>query len=235
MRKRRKVFIFFGVIALLAALFAILRPTGEPIYNGRSLSQWLEIYQGNVYDQTSPRFLEAQIAVSEIGTNALPYLLKWIRYEPSAWRRTLRRRLPNRIADNEAILRWIDGPADRRGRCAMLGFGILGTNATAAIPELTVMMKDKTALRTAGRAIFALGSTGEASIPILTAALADPKQLNRQRVVYGFMFLKDAGYTNICLPPLLDALNDQDFSVRRAATNVLRQIAPEVLGDTPTE
>jgi len=52
----------------------------EPEYGGKRLSEWVMAYA----DYTSPTSDSQQIddAIRHIGTNAIPYLLDWIRYEP---------------------------------------------------------------------------------------------------------------------------------------------------------
>src|SRR5260221_7633398 len=55
----------------------------EPAYKGRSLSQWIGRLPGI---PTQDSATEADRAVREIGTNAVPFLLEWIAYEPEPWR-----------------------------------------------------------------------------------------------------------------------------------------------------
>lgn len=168
-----------GLAVLLMVLFFVLKPADEPNYQSRPLSEWLAIYQSDVCGQQSSEFEEAREAVIHIGTNALPYLLKCIRYEPPAWKKRIRRQLPDPIADNETFNRWFDGPSDRRSECAMLGLGILGTNAVAVMPELVTMMRDSTTPARSVRAMLALGSFGESAIPAYRLALADTNQSKR--------------------------------------------------------
>ncbi len=69
-------------IALLALAFAADK---EPTYDGHALSYWLQRYQESVKarppHQDHPDNPEK--AILAIGTNAIPWLLKWIRYEPN--------------------------------------------------------------------------------------------------------------------------------------------------------
>src|SRR6187455_1563361 len=48
MSKRRKVLVLLGVIALAVACFVTLRPVAEPKYQGRYLSEWMAICEGNI-------------------------------------------------------------------------------------------------------------------------------------------------------------------------------------------
>lgn len=235
MQKRRRVFTLLALAVLLTVAYFVLKPIDEPKYQGRSLSEWLAIYRSDVYLQQTPEFEEARQAVLNIGTNALPYLLKWIRYEPPAWRETLRRNLPSRIWDNDTFQKWIKGPTGERASHANAAFGILGTNALAALPELEALMKDNAAPRTASRAMSALASLGRSSLPIFETALADSNQTNRYRIIYNIRLMAWAEGTNTCLPLLLQALTNDDRMVRTATTNVLTQLAPEMLTNAPPQ
>ena len=216
------------MIAVVA--FAILNRSAEPIHSGRALSQWLAIYQNQAYDQSpSPEMAEAEMAVRNIGTNGIPFLLQWINYEPPTWRKKLRSNLPDRLANSPLIARIVDGAAYSKSSVAIHGFGILGTNAVAVIPEFTRMMNDTNAPTRSRRATLALSSLGMEGFHALVYALSDPQRSNRFRIIYNLRIMAWQCVTNICLPPLVKALSDQDHLVRRAATSVLESIAPETL------
>src|SRR3954469_4010547 len=97
MKTRRIVLVLLaaGVIGLCAFLW----PEPEPRYQGRKLSQWL-LLRDSAPPFTRPNGLNARLAsfksfpavsygssaetedaIRHIGTNALPYLVKWIQYE----------------------------------------------------------------------------------------------------------------------------------------------------------
>jgi hypothetical protein len=65
--KRRCVIVTILNVCLLGVVAMNVWPW-EPVYQGRKLSKWLE-HSGE----------EADNAVRHIGTNALPYLVRWIR------------------------------------------------------------------------------------------------------------------------------------------------------------
>ena len=95
----------------------------EPVCRGRTLSQWLIAYGGldsreRVYDSPGVDPIEkekARKAVREVGSNAVPFLLDW--------------RVGARPLSAQGVRRW--------DSAWLLGFEILGTNASAAIPELS--------------------------------------------------------------------------------------------------
>src|SRR5213594_3172572 len=83
MRRRRLLLLLAGCAAVVLA-FALAWPRDrEPEYQGRKLSYWLSAYNTSypgvlIYDSRVAR------AVRSAGTNALPFLLEWVRYEHPA-------------------------------------------------------------------------------------------------------------------------------------------------------
>jgi hypothetical protein len=175
MRKRTKMVIFLAC-ALAAAATTLLRvriSSKEPKYNRRPLHYWVALLpfpstdikrQGRVYRQ--------------LDTNALPYLVEWIQYEPPQWRHSLARSikdLPPRalftaLADHVQF--------DQRevlAEGAVLAFDFLGANAAPAIPDLARLMDNPAMPRTASRATCALGAIGTNSMPALLKVFENPK------------------------------------------------------------
>ncbi len=76
--KQRKRIIWLACFAFGATLFGMLLPSREPRYQGRSLSDWL--FQAEQSNNKPAEFEAARKAVLSIGTNAIPFLLKWTEY-----------------------------------------------------------------------------------------------------------------------------------------------------------
>lgn len=226
MRKWPAILIALASVALLVGLAAILTQEREPHYNGRSLSSWLKTYDALVMTQDSPEFAESEAAVRQIGTNAIPHLLNWIRDEPAPWRRTVRRAIPYPVADTRLVSFLLEG-SDKQG-AASSGFIILGTNAASAIPALLPLIKDTTHPRTAKRAIASLSFLGPAAFPALTNSLADRSQPFRTTIaIYlGAFMAPDVG-TNTVLPPLNAALNDPDPEVQRTVAYAVKRLTSD--------
>lgn len=214
---------------------AILNRNNEPVYHGRRLSEWLSVVSSHAYDEElSPEMAEAESAVRNIGTNALPYLLAWIKYEPPVWRVKLGRSLPDRFADSPTISRLVEGAAQERASVSIFGFRILGTNALSAISELTVLMSDTNSPGASKRAVLALSGLGVEGFEALVSTFSDPHKPNRFRIIFSLRTSAFQVGTNRCLPALIKALSDQDQFVRTSATNVLLSIAPEALTNAPS-
>jgi len=186
--RTRQRTIAFTVLVLVIGAFAyvILSEKPEPRYQGKRLSEWLAIHS----NPNSSEGAEAAVAVRSIGTNALPFVLEWMRYEPPPWREKLRTVASSpRIAEALAYIAdalgytvpkdLFVGESSKQADDAAEVIYILRSNAISAIPELEALMKDNRTPVRGRRAIRALGKIGPPAIPVLTNALTDPNQINR--------------------------------------------------------
>src|SRR5882672_1047262 len=138
------------VVVLACVVAAVVWPRErEPEYKGKRLSEWLGLYHEQIdvegVDFRSELRDEAE-AVHHIGTNALPWLLRWVRYEPPAWRikvysfmNMMPRALQNDFLMNRDPFRY------QQYNLALTGFSILGERASPAVPELARLVNDPTA------------------------------------------------------------------------------------------
>jgi hypothetical protein len=232
--KRRKL-IAIVLIAVIGGVIALSLPrrNNEPEYQGRRLSEWLELcvsYQGDELG----RHVEPTAAVQKIGTNALPYLLKWIAHEQPTWKSTLYVKLPSFIRNLAPVRSWLVGPLLREA-LAIEGFTVLGTNAASCVPALEAMMKADTNGVVSAKLSFVLGEIGEAAIPAIKAALANTNQVDRYNVLYAVNKMPRNQATNLWLPIVLGALNDHDGLVRAMATNIMKNFTAEALTNAPLE
>lgn len=141
MRRRRVIVIVAGsAVAVVAVALAFPRDR-EPEYNGMKLSSWLAIASLGVSAGDS----QCAQAVRQIGTNALPFLLKWIRYERSPWQDRLLTRF-DKLAPRlrrSAIRAWLSGERQwLRAHAVEWGFYILGADAAPAIPGLVEVLNE---------------------------------------------------------------------------------------------
>lgn len=100
--KRRRVILSVGLIGLLAALITTSRlAPPEPVWKGHRLSEWLDFYDSSLRFETNdgrhPPFTDDEIAgaLDGIGTNALPFLRRWLMAKPDRLRTWCNRRLMN--------------------------------------------------------------------------------------------------------------------------------------------
>ena len=149
-------------LPLLVALFLGRPWEREPRYQGRPLSYWLA-------HNNDPK---VEAALDHIGTNALPFLLKWIRYERPHWRNVLFEKAPS------SLEKFTISGAELRANASGVAIAYLGTNAAAALPELTTLARDTNAPETAIRATWALASIGPGGIQPLLAIARDTNNPN---------------------------------------------------------
>lgn len=180
--KRPRTILVIAIIASVTTTLVLAWPREkEPTYKGRSLSQWLQLYREHAEGK-----IEAEQAVREIGTNALPWLLKWVGHRPPAWSRAVgylhaswnpANRAINAVQThlNEiALMRWR----------AAFGFQILGDAASNAAPQLVKMLDADNPGRqwphdTWPPPAYALSRIGDTGIKPLLDWVSDPRSLAR--------------------------------------------------------
>jgi hypothetical protein len=159
-RKRKKLIaIVFGLAAISALVALALRDRDpEPAYNGHPLSYWVSEFTHDAHD------VENGEPIRQIGTNAFPFLLRWIAFEPSTLRTKtveLAERLPSEWRPD-----FLDNPQWLFARAAD-AFQALGPQATNAIPALTLMATNDTSGEITKRCAMALARIGKTALPAL--------------------------------------------------------------------
>ncbi len=231
---KRRLLVVLPAVLLVAALYAIFRPQPEPSYQGRSLRTWLADFDKDL--ARNPRwglapFLiqdvkrldqKAVEAIRQIGTNALPFLLSWIRYEAPAWNTKLKGLL------KKAGISWSPGlDKERRAARAQVAFEILGPRAKAAIPELTRVTDDSRPSIPARRAILALSCLGEAAVPPLVSLITNETRHHELRLRALESMAWMGTNARAAVPALIQCLKDPDRGIRSLAASDLGQLKSE--------
>ena len=174
----------------------------EPSYNGKRLGEWLETRIEGGGDFTPA----AKDAIHQVGTNAIPALLKRLTYvrPPYCFN-------PFQININAAG-----------------GFIALGEQAKPALPELWLLM-DNTNKDTALTAMIATCGTGSNAMPFLIKGLTNP--FANVRGLAANILMEGVGdkfpeQRKQAIPLFVKLLNDPDDDVRMNATNQLKEIDP---------
>ena len=221
--------ILLAVAAFGVVLFTVL-PTnrGEgPVTSGRHLSEW-------VGSRTSDGelFFKAQDAVIATGSNAFPYILRWIQSEETPRRYKLPRFAQIFIMNHSSLEHWLRTSTERRTQGAQDAFCLLGTNAPPqTITELVRLMNATNMPQTRFRAASILPSTGTNGLPALVAVLENPTQPLRWLVVRLF-FVDErlASSSQAAVPGLIQCLKDptrQTAAVAAAALGKMKA-SPEL-------
>jgi len=244
MKKRPRIIAGLLFCILAVASVALLWPgEREPEYKGRTLTQWIVLHDRatgaesvhkSAYDPST--LWEADNAVYHIGTNALPWLIKWIQSVPSRsrWRQKTADaldKLPGELWDRTPVDSSLDDPAQTRLGVAGWGFYMLGSNANAAVPELTRLANDR-ALPQISRnaAMGALTSIGEAGVPTLLAILSDRTHPNRSDAAGDIGHTRLGTNADIAVHLLAKCVADPDTATAARAAGALGylKIKPEV-------
>ena len=235
-RWRRFLWILLGCgFAAAIAVLAVGRDNG-PRVRGRSLKGWVDRYFAAYnMNEDSPEAREAADAIREIGTNAIPYLLKWVVHENPAWGRKGLNSLGqlvrpvNRAVSDRMLFgpRFSEGPS-RQAWSAILAFGILGGEARTAVPELARLLNDPR--QRSINAAIALGKIGLDGLPPLLSLVANSTGSRRAMAILeiGQMGTNARSAAPMLTPYLCSSNRFESY----AATNALRKLAPEMLGET---
>lgn len=182
-----------------------LPPTDqEPGYQGRCLSEWVDL-AGRDYSGSEP----AKASIRAIGTNAIPILLKRVRHEDpyGRWRRRIALLAFPRSARDTPMVMLLSGvTAGNNVYRAVDAFGILGTNAASAIPELVTLSKNTNRPNAAFYSINALSLLGPLAYPPMMAALGDTNCPYRDVFARNFPNLAPFVGTNVCRDALTTTL-----------------------------
>ena len=153
------------VLGIVVLIFGIVHLSSrrEPSYQGKTLSEWIVPFcrqTTNGLDAPGgPQYFEqlqpTRHAVSQIGTNGLPFLIARLNHRESAFHRDLRQ-----LTDKQPVtaLRLAD-PRVVKVR-AIRALAILGPRAQPAIPSLTTQLADPVLSEHAVYALSGMGAEG---------------------------------------------------------------------------
>jgi hypothetical protein len=230
--KRKRIISLCVASVLVAGAVVLVWPRGpkEPEYGGKKLSEWME-ESGFSYWISGNRYYvmsrEAQNALHHIGTNAIPYLVQWVGYEPPSWKTKLyaiiQKTFHYTFIDHRSLAR------ASRAEGATAALQTLGPKAEGAIPELATLANNPKATNSARRATAVLsrlqGKLLSADIALMTNSSANVRLRSINLVVEQYL---NGEWPGTSLSPALlvvvQRLTDEDRNVRNAAAHGLGQL-----------
>ena len=157
--KGQKRLVAGALIVVTVGVLGWVRSSREPMYQGRSLSFWLDqINEAGALENCDP----ALAAIRAMGTNALPFLLKNIEEGNNSWFEERMFGVAKRFPTLGALL-----PASTRNQSpTCLALKALGTNAAPIVPELGRLSADPKMARWAALALFSIGPAAAPGLEI---------------------------------------------------------------------
>jgi hypothetical protein len=231
--------------AFLCLFIVQSTPAKEPYYESKPLSDWL----------CCEPLDEAQSAVQQIGTNAIPTLLDMVGITEKTKKRVAGR-LGSETIQRDA--RSEDFRIDDVQDIAVeRGFAVLGTNAESAIPKLVKLLDSEETSGHAAQALAVIGSKGFAALTnylavgpmrgsvivalgqkgggdpkVITQILVHALETDPELADNAAMFLADRDPA-LAIPPLIQALDDKESSVRQWAAYALGSYGPAAKAAAP--
>lgn len=146
MVKRVKILLAVAFMAMVGVIvWQLVQPREpEPVYRERTLTSWLRDY---------PQ--QANEAVRQIGSNAIPTLLRLLLKRDSATKLKLMN-----LVQRQHIIKFDSTLAEVWNNAAEKGFQVLGAQAESAVPSLIEIASQNTFYRSRAYAIQALGNIG---------------------------------------------------------------------------
>ncbi len=218
--KRRLAFVLSVATILICGLVLRwwLRQEPEPKYQGKKLSYWLDQVEGPSRAPTwDPRVVldpQATEVVRQIGTNAIPVLLRKMTVPDSSLRRKV-----GKFVDTPKLYflrRFLLPPGFHPGQ-SIRGFRALGPLAKPAIPELIRRLGD---LRTQEWAFVSLCALGPGGIEAIKGAWDEIADANcRLNIMAKIEFYGRLAGTNApdFTPVLLQCLTEDPIPPNRAS------------------
>jgi hypothetical protein len=250
MNKPNKQLIRFTLILTSAIVCMIEAPAilaAEPVYNGKTLSEWL------VETDRGAR----REAIQHIGTNGIPTLLDIVGVKE--W---TRKRVVGKLKNKnlQQLFCKKESNLDDLRDLGVSGFVILGTNAAPAFPRLVKLLDDPETCYQAARALLKVSSEGFA---VLTNALAKQDASTRNDMVWTIgheggadketitrlliLSLKDPNWpvrgnaaeflagkdAALAVPALIPMLDDSEYYPRARAAIALASFGPAAKSAAP--
>jgi HEAT repeat protein len=239
MRNRRRNLLLAGLVALalVGVVVWLALPPREPVYKGKTLSEWFS-HDFDLDDDSDWSFSTNGMfdtgtghAISHFGTNAVPTLLQMLRAHDSKLKLEL-----VRLAEKQPLVKFHFVPADARNLEAALGFYVLGAAASNAVPDLIQVLDEKVSAYSEAEAICSLGYIGpaaRATAPKLLSIVGNTNADLGARISAAQALVQVQANPGLVVPALMKCLKDSDSDVRVQAASALGQLGSAAKAAVP--
>jgi hypothetical protein len=231
MGKRGRILIALTAVALLGVLAWVMlgAPSSppEPVYKGKPLSYWLRGY--GFPSTNGPSRYDADGAISAVGTNAIPTLLRMLCERDVS----LKSKFLNWAVRYSFFRAHYHGSVEINFE-AMSGFGALGPQAAGAISDLIQIMDKNSPPETRSFSANILGGMGPeaaAAVPSLLRAATNADTLVRNSAIWALGEIR--ADPDAVVPVLVKALHDPFPPVRQWAASGLGNFGPVAKSAVP--
>jgi hypothetical protein len=221
MRKGFRILILAVILAVAAGMawLATSQP-GEPVYQGKRLSLWLQEYPSN-----SVRTVEA---VRAIGTNSIPTLLRFLREDDSSLKYRLLK-----LLRKQKLFKIPYTSARICNQEALHGFQTLGSSASNAVPELIriyVRNMSPDSEWTTAQSLAFIGPAASNAVPALLGRVSAMKVMTRTNQMEFICALFALGQIHaqpeVVVPALTELLRARDNLTPFEAAIALGEYGP---------
>jgi HEAT repeats len=243
MRKERRKLLLFGLVAvaLIGGLSWLICHEREPVYQGKRLSKWLALYtrgvdinsQGLIIVSgdyaTRAASIQADEVVRQIGTNAIPTLLRLLENRESPLKLKWIALLQKQHYFKPPQRAWLG--YSQAGQA----FDALGPAASNAVPALVRLYWRRISVPSQVSILGALGEIGPNPAPAEMSVFLDGMTNSNPPLRSEALF--EIGQIHappeVFVPLLIKALNDPQPFVRRAAARSLAGYGAEAKSAVP--
>jgi HEAT repeat protein len=173
---------------------------------------------------------EAAQAIRQLGTNAIPILLRRLRAKESPFKDKL-----YALAQKQHVIKVSYTPASFQHGQGAAGFQVLAANGKSAVPTLIELYsRDNAGPDALYYLAFSLGSIGpdaKAAVPALIHRLGHTNDYVKFGAAYALG--KIHSEPQVVVPALISCLNDQSPSVRFGAASALEEFGPDAKAALP--
>jgi len=233
MRKRLQIALAVLLVGVIGGIGWQSLRHREPVYQGKSLSTWLEGYTPDPKSYRplveQPQWQQANAAVRGLGTNAIPSLLRMLRARDNPWKLKL-----VRLASNQRFIKISYVSASELNVRAAMAFGSLPDHGSNSVPELIQIYKENRSEESQSAVVLAFRSIGPAAsqaVPVLLNAAGSSDLTIRHNALAALGEIH--AQPDLVVPLLTKALRDQEPHIRSAAAMALRDFGAEAKPAVP--
>jgi HEAT repeat protein len=200
----------------------------EPVYQGKTMREWLWAY-GDSHLGTEAH-TQSESALRKIGTNGIPTLLRMIQTPDSNFRTKLKA-----LMEKQTFIESSFQDAWDIRNMASWGFSVLAEDAKGAVPELLSLAKRGSGTDGRSKVITALGLIGpsaQAAVPTLLAIAADVKDQDRGDAIESLGVIRSSAESVV--PFLESCLRDPAEHIRMNAVDALCEFGEAAKSSVPS-